>query len=694
MSFKKIISLIKCVVSVKYVSARVSTLRLKYLVSFFLFLSLEVPLMAQQAGSDLQDQLEDFIEENFSDDESVNIEQLMAELHQKLRDPYNINQVTTEDLSSLYILSQSQINNILDYREKYGPVLSVYELMAVPGMDRKTIELLSNFIVFEEQEEEVKSSYVENDLMLRGIRLVEKQAGFIDPKKYEGSPDKLYLRYRFTSSTIYAGLTAEKDPGESFFQKSNPKGFDYYSGFLSYNLGNGNPKVYLGDFVVQFGQGLAISQGFSMGKSSETVQVAKLNPGVKEYSSTDENNYMRGIAATTEFGKLRITPFLSFKNFDANTDSIDGMKVFTSFQTSGYHRTASEIEDKNSVSEFIYGANLNYEGKNYSIGLTGIRFNYQYPLNRRDAAYNENLFEGDHIENLSVDYKWAIRDAFVFGEFSGSPNNGFASLNGLLFQPVDRVDLSVIYRNINKKYNAPLASAFTETSRVNDEKGLYVGAKVYPLPKFDIDLYADFFKWNWIKYTTAAPGKGHEYLIKANYKPNENWESYFRYKYEIKPVKTTIDDEKLNVDQVKQSFRFNLKGNLGSGFVLKTRAEFSLYKHDHCSSGFFIGQDFGFQPEEKELSIWARLAWFKTDDCDSRIYAYENDMLYQFSIPAFYGEGLRYYLTGKVKICEKTHLWFKASRSWLYNEESISSGYSKIDGNKRTEVKIQLRFRF
>tara|TARA_R110002050_G_scaffold30673_5_gene78454 strand:- start:2555 stop:2701 length:147 start_codon:yes stop_codon:yes gene_type:complete len=47
-----------------------------------------------------------------------------------------------------------------------------------------------------------------------------------------------------------------------------------------------------------------------------------------------------------------------------------------------------------------------------------------------------------------------------------------ASLQGIQASPADQVELSVIYRSISKKYNAPLDGAYTEGSQVNDEQGI------------------------------------------------------------------------------------------------------------------------------------------------------------------------------------------------------------------------------
>jgi hypothetical protein len=128
--------------------------------------------------------------------------------------------------------------------------------------------------------------------------------------------------------------------------------------------------------------------------------------------------------------------------------------------------------------------------------------------------------------------------------------------------------------------------------------------------------------------------------------------------------------------------------------LFKSRAEWIWYGHEQLSQGFLIFQDVGFKTRKNNLNCWARIAYFNTDDYDSRVYAYENDLLYQFSIPAFYGEGFRFYLNGKVKICENIDIWVKASQSKYLAADLIGSGNSEIEGNKRTEVKFQVRYRF
>ncbi|WP_430974474.1 helix-hairpin-helix domain-containing protein [Sunxiuqinia rutila] len=651
-------------------------------------------LGAQTTGVDLQSQLEELVASVLEENENADVEQLWSELEWLQEHPLNINQAGREDLQRLYFLSTLQIDQLLEYREEYGPIYSPFELNAMEGFDPELIQLLQVFVVFGEEAYEPASFGPRQELMLRAIRLVETQKGFREPAKYEGSPEKLYLRYRFSSPGLAAGLTSEKDAGESFFSGANPYGFDYYSAFATITLGQRKHQLFLGDYLVRFGQGLTAWQGFSLSKSAEVSQVAKFNQGIRSYSSTDENNFLRGAAARFSIRDWTWHTFASYKSFDANRDSIDGEAVFTSFQSSGLHRTASEIEDKNSVEGLTTGTNLTYSAERFSIGFSAVHFRYELPLARRPADYNLFYFEGKQLSNAGLNYQWGMNRYYFFGEAAWSSGGGLATMHGLQASPADAVEYAMVYRNISKKYQAPLAGSFTEGSQVNDEQGIYLGLVIRPAAKLSLRMYADFFQHQWVKYTTAAPARGREYLVQANYKLSDRWDIYSRYFRECKPVKVSGTYTKMNLDQTRQKLRVQLNGAVGERFLLKSRMEWAWYQHDQNAEGWLVFQDFGYKNKPNTTNWWLRLAYFKTDNYDSRIYAYENDLLYQFAVPAFYGEGIRFYMNGKVKICENIEAWMKASRSWLLGVNSIGSGNSKIDGNQRTEVKFQLRFKF
>ena len=68
------------------------------------------------------------------------------ELVQTLSRPVNLNHSNLDVLVSLGLLTNQQARAIVDYRQKYDAFLSFYELQAVPGWDRQTIEKILPFV--------------------------------------------------------------------------------------------------------------------------------------------------------------------------------------------------------------------------------------------------------------------------------------------------------------------------------------------------------------------------------------------------------------------------------------------------------------------------------------------------------------------------------------------------------------------
>ena len=96
----------------------------------------------------------------------------------------------------------------------------------------------------------------------------------------------------------------------------------------------------------------------------------------------------------------------------------------------------------------------------------------------------------------------------------------------------------------------------------------------------------------------------------------------------------------------------------------------------------------------KPFSANIRLQYFQTDDYNSRLYAYENDVLYSYSIPVFYEKGYRYYLNVNYDITRKLSIWARIAQTINPDRETVGSGLDEINGNRKTEVKLQVIYRF
>jgi len=85
---------------------------------------------------------------------------------------------------------------------------------------------------------------------------------------------------------------------------------------------------------------------------------------------------------------------------------------------------------------------------------------------------------------------------------------------------------------------------------------------------------------------------------------------------------------------------------------------------------------------------------FDTDSWDTRIYAYEHDLLYAFSIPALHQNGMRAYLLIKYSPLKYMDLWIRLAQTYYSHVQSIGTGLDEISGKTKTELKVQMQLRF
>ena len=396
-------------------------------------------------------------------------------------------------------------------------------------------------------------------------------------------------------------MVAEKDPGEAFFAGSNKYGFDYAGAYGNFRIGPSGPRIFIGDYHVNFGQGLVAHQGFSLGKTSETTQVYRSGQGIRSSSATDENQFFRGIAGQLKLGPIIFIPFVSLRTLDANIDTIEGIRYFGAFQTSGYHRTSSEIVNKNSLEQMVGGGYTGYSYKRWSIGFTGVFTRFNSPMDRSDEPFNQFLWEGKENFAGSMDWKGSVKNVFLFGEAAAGAHNGKALLTGILLKPVSNAEFTAVYRNINKTYFSFFSNAFTESSKVNDEHSLYLGFKLFPAPHWTLRTYADLFEYRWIKYTTVAPSNGTELFAQLTYQPSDRTEFYLRFFQEEKKSKVITQNYKYDETLQINRYRLNFSQKINENFSIRSRFECSLYSKLTDEKGYLIVQDLIYKPFGKRL---------------------------------------------------------------------------------------------
>jgi len=650
-----------------------------------------IVVAAQGQDPAIQQTLEDLIESMGQEmDENLDFQEILDDLTYLGQHPLAINSATKEDLQRLHFLSDIQIDDLIEFRTKTGQIYSLYEMTAINGFNQDLMQKLEPFISFEIQEN-IRNKKSKNELLGRSTRAFSNSQSGLKNSNYEGSPERYYLRFKHTSNRLEYGMVAEKDPGEAFFAGSNKYRFDYGGGYANFRIGESGQRIFIGDYHVNFGQGLIANQGFYMGKSLETTQIFHSGQGIRSSSSTDENQFFRGIASRLKLGPISFMPFVSFRTLDANIDTIEGYPYFGAFQISGYHRTRSEIASKNALKQMVGGGNISFSYQRWTLGFTSVYTRFNVGMDRTDEPCNQFLWEGKENFIAGIDWKGSVKNVFFFGEAAASANNGKALLSGILLKPVSMVEFTAVYRNINKTYFSFFSNAFTESSRANDEHALYLGFKFFPAPKWTFRSYVDFFQYRWIKYTTCAPSNGTELFAQLSFIPSERTELYMRFFQEEKQLKVISVNYKYDEPQQINRFRLHFSQKINENLSLKSRIELSLYSKLDAEQGILAYQDLIYKPVGKRFSMNGRLAWFDTDGYNSRLYAYENDVLYSFSIPALYGKGIRTYLNFRQMFNEKLSIWIKGAATHQFSHTETQ----KLDEiNTKSELKVQLRYQF
>ncbi|HVT86559.1 MAG TPA: helix-hairpin-helix domain-containing protein [Chitinophagaceae bacterium] len=649
--------------------------------------------------------------ENLADADQVETEDdsYLQELAQFRKNPVNLNTADENELKELRILTDLQIGNLLSYRKLFGRFVSIYELQSVPTWDIFTIKRLLPFVTISSpvslpQNIALRLKGGDNSLLMRYSQILERSAGFdksTSGTKYLGSPQKLFFRYRYSyKNLLQFGLAGDKDAGEQFFRGAQRQGFDFYSfHFFTRKIGI-IQSLALGDFTVNMGQGLIQWQGLAYGKSADVMGVKRQSTILRPYNSAGEYNFHRGMGITIQKGNIEATGFASLRKISANfvADTVNSTDFFSSFLTSGYNRTPSEIEDRNDLTQTSFGGNVTYRTDRWHIGINGIYYHFSVPIQKRAEPYNLYAISGNNWSNMSIDYSYTYRNFHFFGEAAADKNFDKAMVNGLLVSVDPKVDVSIVQRMISPKFQSINGNSFTENTYPTNETGLYAGISIRPNSLLRFDAYGDLYRFPWLKYLVDAPSYGKDFLAQLTYSGVKNVEVYARFRSEAKQGNQAANTTVTNylVYLPKQSWRTQISYKISPATTLRSRVELLWYDRNSPGkeNGFLTFFDFIYKPVFRPFAANLRLQYFETDGYNSRLYAFEDDVLYSFSIPLFYGKGYRYYINLNYDINKKISIWMRWAQTFYPGVTSIGSGLDQIVGDKRSEIRAETRLLF
>ena len=594
----------------------------------------------------------------------TDFEQIQTDLYALHENPINLNNTSDEELQQLYFLSPKQIDDILLYADKH-PFEELYELQMIPSLEDYEIRNLLPFVRVGASAKDNNKVYAREVFAHAKHEIITR----VDARKiedYEGSdPMFVQTRYRFDyqRKVIFGGQLKRPAGGQA-------KDLQYGMYLQLSDLGKLH-KLVAGNFQASFGQGLVLAPVFHSGKSMYVQSIGQPRYGLRYYSSADGEG-MHGIGATFRHAwnkqtRLDISALYSLKRANDSTW------------------------------QHIVGTNLTMRHKRLEVQVTAVEKIWSDSIRPyNNAKYNRHYFRGynQFVGGASVRYNYGWFDAFA--EVATSQNYqspmtndqlrkahwGVGVMAGSRFYPTDGISLIALYRYYSPFFDNDLGYGFSETSRINDEHGGYLGFEITRLKNWRFSGYGDVFYFSGYKYGLGelTGTIGYDVMAEAKYSVIRSQMSAYSTSLRLRARKKGPS----STYAARAQFDWS-KG----GWSLRTTADANIVKSEKLKEnsipyGISVAQDiaYDFTPytvHHTPLSLRLRLQGFDAQKWENRIYLYEHDVLYAFSIPATYGLGGRAYVCMRWQIIKQLALYLRLS-------ETVYS-----DKRTRTDVHFLLR---
>lgn len=604
----------------------------------------------------------------------------------------SINKVSAEELRRLLFLTEYQIGNLIEYREKSGLILSAHELSSVNGFNDYIACFCAVLFSFPNEEADLYNIVYTAAGNVgvygrRGETGLETQLRY-SPQKYMRLRQKAVYSLK-SGANISAGIFCENDAGEGgrYFWKlwsGDAKEMAVsmahreatgmlnrkipVADFISFNIAADNIyvknfklKLIAGDFRAGFGYGLLMRQGLNFTNYMQPISFASNCNSVMPYNGSDENDYFRGIALSAFASKQNISVFLFYSNKMVDARIKDG--GYSSLLKDGKHNTPSLFETRKSLGERVYGANINKEWSRARVGATAVISSLDLPYCGRVNYYNGYRRYNGSLCNVGINWLYSFGVAMIFGEVAYCANMGkvkessefdiaaserIAAIVGTYLRIGDNLEFTVGVRHYGVSYIAPYSGPYSTLGETYNQRGAFISLFKPVFGSLKLGLFADYTAYPFPRY--RLPYRTNSFKVMAGL---ESYAQSIGFSWNLRGVaSSTPFKTKL---YLKGSGRYNF-GDLsltGRGVVgLKYGA--AQLSADYLSTG-------------KKIRVSAGGTYYNVSDWENRIYMYEA------TIPGTYGGRLLYKrgFAGYLYLMAKPSKWCK-----LYFKYSAPKGYT------------------
>lgn len=585
----------------------------------------------------------------------VDYEQLQTDLYTLHESPIDLNNTSDEELTQLYFLSPQQIDAILAYAYRH-PFESLYELRLIPELADYEIRDLLPFVKITNHQSPITNELYAKEVFAKAHHEIITRIDARNIEAYEGT-DPIYtqFRYRFDFRRRVTFGVQLRRPAGGFARDLQ------YGAYLQLNdIAPHLHTLVAGNFQASFGQGLVLAPVFHAGKSMYVSSIGQQREGLRYYSSVDGQG-LHGAGATLRWEWNKTTRL-----------DVSALYSMRRANDSTWHH--------------LLGANLTLRHKKLQVELTAIENIWSDSIHPyTNAKYNRHYFRGRNQAVIGASFRYNHGWFDMFGEVATAQNNehspitnnqspitkshwGFGTIIGSRFYPTNGVSLIALYRYYSPYFDNALGYAFSETSRIGDENGGYIGFDVTRLRNWRFIGYGDIFYFSGYKYGLgdATRTLGYDAMAEIQYHQspmtNHQWSLSLRARARKKGGSTYSVRATFDWSRGGWSLRTTADANL-------TNQKSTITNQQSIPYGLSLAQDVAYDfstpytLHPTPLSIRLRLQFFDAQNWTNRIYIYEHDVLYAFSIPAVYGLGGRAYLCLRWQIIPQLALYFRASET-------------------------------
>ncbi len=609
----------------------------------------------------------------------------LEDLHEYRLD---LNTATSAELTRLPWVTTLEAEEILAFRREHE-FETIEDLLNVPGFSRTLVEQCRPYFFVAQKGKESGWRFRGTARSRLGTEL-QARKGFLDGT-YEGeqigSLTRLHIsgtRSNSDISSMEIGLTNKKDPGERL-----ANGYaSFYLGLASDEFGL---RAVLGDYALEFAEGLVLWRSFASSKGSEVFSPMRKNgSGLKANTSTDETWSLHGAAVEWGTASFSLTAFVSDKKLSATRDSAGNV---TSIYASGLFRSAVEESKRDVLRERLYGVRSLFNPfTSLRVGATVYSALLSSPI---FFATNEPL---NSLTVVGVDLSYTTSEMDLFSENARDASNNNAWIAGAMANLSRRVRIGVVARSYAAGFQNLRGFAFSENSGPPDnEEGIYLALRVAPIQGMRFSFYTDEFQSKSASGTILERLRGNDLLINGQFAMSRALRGEIQFKEKSKPIAgVSVDEYGRDVRPVESRTQQNVRATLETipspRITWKTRAEVvsvSYSIRQPSERGYLIYQDVRCEPDFT-YSLSSRLIVFRTDSFDSRVYEFESDLPGAFSNPALFGSGLRWYILLRFALAEGIQAACKYSYEYKDGVRSLGSGSSEILGSVNSRLSLQI----